>query len=101
MAKRLRGCRVVIPGASSGLGRAAALALARQGARLALAARRAALIEELAAECHAAGAAATAIPAPHQRPARRISAPRAAARIAPPPRSGCSRNISSDRPVTR
>jgi short-subunit dehydrogenase len=53
---------VVITGASSGIGRAAALAFAREGARVALAARRAELIEEVARECRAMGAEAVAIP---------------------------------------
>src|SRR5206468_7346553 len=44
--------RVVVTGASSGIGRATALALARQGASLALAARRAKLLQDLAAECN-------------------------------------------------
>jgi short-subunit dehydrogenase len=46
---------IVITGASSGFGKGAALEFARQGARLALAARREDLLEQLAAECKAAG----------------------------------------------
>lgn len=42
---------ILVTGASSGIGRAAALAFARAGARVALAARRKALLEEIAAAC--------------------------------------------------
>jgi hypothetical protein len=52
----LRGKRVVITGASSGIGRAAARELARRGARLVLAARRGELLETVAAECRELGA---------------------------------------------
>jgi short-subunit dehydrogenase len=54
--------RVVVTGASSGIGRATALALARKGASLALAARRANLLQDLAAECNALGGRAIAVP---------------------------------------
>src|SRR5687768_1246071 len=50
------GRSVVITGASSGIGRALALELAGQGARLALAARDAARLDEVAAACRARGA---------------------------------------------
>ncbi|KAA2237801.1 SDR family oxidoreductase [Salinarimonas soli] len=53
---------VVITGASSGIGRAAALAFARLGARLTLAARRADLLQEVADECQRLGAHAIAVP---------------------------------------
>src|SRR4051812_40044846 len=54
--------RAVVTGASSGIGRATALALARKGASLALAARRAEVLQELAAECNALGGRAIAVP---------------------------------------
>ena len=53
---------VVITGASEGIGRALALALAAQGPRLALAARNAERLESLAAECRAAGAEVLTVP---------------------------------------
>ncbi len=62
MTHPMAGLSVVITGASSGIGRASALAFARRGARLALAARRAELIEEVAEECRRLGAEAVAVP---------------------------------------
>jgi short-subunit dehydrogenase len=53
---------VVITGASSGIGRATALAFARKKARLVLAARRPDAIESLARECRKLGAEAVAVP---------------------------------------
>jgi len=53
---------IVITGASSGIGRAASLAFARQGCRVVLAARSAELLDEIVAECEQAGGAALAIP---------------------------------------
>lgn len=52
----------IITGASSGIGRATALALAQAGYAVVLAARRAELLAELAAQCSATGAEAAAVP---------------------------------------
>jgi short-subunit dehydrogenase len=53
---------VIVTGASSGVGRALALQLAGQGAKVVLAARRADLLEQVAAACRQAGGEAIAIP---------------------------------------
>lgn len=58
----LRASSVVITGASSGIGRAAALAFARRGAFVTLAARRADALDDLAWECRGLGAKALAVP---------------------------------------
>ena len=55
--RRLRGARVAITGASSGIGAAGALAFAREGCRLALAARDEAALAHVAERARAAGAA--------------------------------------------
>jgi 3-oxoacyl-[acyl-carrier protein] reductase len=52
---QLEGKTALVTGASIGIGRGIALALAREGARLAIVARRAKLLEELAGEVVAAG----------------------------------------------
>ena len=52
----LKGKTALVTGASIGIGRGIALALAREGARLAVVARRGNLLEELAGEMVAAGA---------------------------------------------
>ncbi|TCZ55236.1 SDR family oxidoreductase [Roseicella aquatilis] len=53
---------VVITGASSGIGKATALAFARAGARLVLAARRSEPLEDTARDCRQIGAAALSVP---------------------------------------
>lgn len=58
-----RGRHGLVTGASSGIGRAVAIELARRGAKLSLAARRVAELEGVAAECRALGAACAAISA--------------------------------------
>ena len=62
MAMKLAGKTVVVTGASSGIGRAVALEMARRGARLVIAARRADRLEEVAAHCRDLGAACAAVP---------------------------------------
>ena len=56
--RSLNGASVVVAGASSGLGRATALAFARRGCRLVLAARREPVLREVARHCLDAGAPA-------------------------------------------
>jgi NAD(P)-dependent dehydrogenase (short-subunit alcohol dehydrogenase family) len=54
--------RILVTGASSGIGRALALAVSRRGARVGLAARRSELLAEVAEECRRAGGEALALP---------------------------------------
>lgn len=56
-----RGRSILVTGASEGIGRALALALAREGAKLGLAARNEARLEELASEVRALGGEARVI----------------------------------------
>jgi short-subunit dehydrogenase len=58
----IAGLKVILTGASEGIGRALALALATRGARLALAARDRQRLESLAQECRARGCDARAMP---------------------------------------
>jgi NAD(P)-dependent dehydrogenase (short-subunit alcohol dehydrogenase family) len=59
---RVKDSVVVVTGASSGIGRATALACASAGAAVVLAARRAEALQEVARECEAAGGEALAVP---------------------------------------
>jgi NAD(P)-dependent dehydrogenase (short-subunit alcohol dehydrogenase family) len=58
---RLDGRRALVAGASSGIGRACAVALAEAGAEVTLAARRVELLEDLSAEMRAAGMAVRSV----------------------------------------
>lgn len=59
--REIAGSTVVLAGASSGFGRGAALELAQQGARVVVAARRRALLEELVGQIEREGGKATAV----------------------------------------
>jgi short-subunit dehydrogenase len=70
MVNSLHNATVVITGASSGMGRGAALAFARQGANLVLAARREEPLGQAAEDCEALGVQAIAVPADVTDPAQ-------------------------------
>jgi short-subunit dehydrogenase len=57
----LTGKNVIVTGASSGIGRATALEMARRGAHLVLAARRTEQLKQVAVECRALGVRAVAV----------------------------------------
>lgn len=59
--KNLNGRVIVITGASSGFGKGSALRFAQLGATVVLAARRDTLLDDVARECEAAGATASAV----------------------------------------
>ena len=60
-AHNLSGKVIVITGATSGFGKGAALAFAKLGANVVVAARRRELLETLAVQCEAAGGRALAV----------------------------------------
>ena len=62
MQRPIKNSVIVITGASSGIGRATALEMAKQGATLLLAARREAPLQELVLECELLGGQALAVP---------------------------------------
>ena len=61
--RQLAGLRILITGASQGIGRALALAAARRGMKVLAAARSAPLLDELAGEARAAGLTLETVPA--------------------------------------
>ena len=70
MSGRTKGHRVVITGASSGIGAATAEGFAKKGARLVLASRNPAALETVAVRCRTLGGEVLTVPMP--RPRRRL-----------------------------
>ena len=62
MPREIEGSVVVVTGASSGIGRAAARLFAEHGARMVLAARSEGSLREVAQECEAAGGRVLVVP---------------------------------------
>jgi short-subunit dehydrogenase len=71
MSRTLLGKRAILTGASGGIGRALAAALVKEGARVALASRNAAVLQELASELRAAGGDVAVVPTDVTRPEER------------------------------
>src|SRR5262245_14431638 len=69
--RSIAGSRLLITGASQGIGRALALAAAQRGAKVLAAARSEQLLQELAAEAGTAGGVLVAVPADITSPADR------------------------------
>ena len=61
MTRRFDGTVALITGASSGIGRTVAVAFAREGAKVVVTGRRAALLDETLAEVKAAGGEGVAV----------------------------------------
>ncbi|MBO0716426.1 MAG: SDR family NAD(P)-dependent oxidoreductase, partial [Rhizobiales bacterium] len=62
MTQPLAGCIALVTGASRGIGRATALALARAGAHIVAIARTVGALEEIDDAAHAVGSSATLVP---------------------------------------
>jgi NAD(P)-dependent dehydrogenase (short-subunit alcohol dehydrogenase family) len=83
----------IVTGASAGIGKALALQLAHQGAKVAIAARRAELLEEVAVECRSLGAEALVIPTVQSSGGENRGRLRPAGFIDQQRRAGCQRLV--------